>query len=306
MGGNLEKIVSNVRDSIVPLLIWDPSLIKVFEQPNVEGKLRDIGFMFYQTNLVFDLGLVGGPVTIWLLLRFVLKRGKSLSPESTFWIVMAPFCCLVGILVIGPRVPFGVAHGTLFTVAALGLSFLAGAWSSRKRLAALLLAGCLIDFSWGVLLHAHVQSLENSDGQAVFQNLEFSNQGLHPASPSPMSLSYVAQKNWLAKNQYALADTLLKELPVRHKDDPQFNRFWPNYQQALQGVWDGDQTYWRGWMRRNGGRLTYLGDHIAGRFGGGAVAALLLVLAFGLAAAAIHQIRILPAMVMESCIKNSR
>ena len=302
-GSNVQKVGANLWDSIVPALARDPSLMDMFGQQSAEGWLRDTAFMFYQTSIIFNMGLVGGPVAVWLLFRYALGRGRSRSPESTFWLVMVPFCCIVGIAVIGERDRFGSAHVTLLTMAALGLSLLAGAWSSRKSVAWLLLVGCLADFSAGVLLHARVQSLENREGHVVFQGLEFSNRTLHPAAQGRAFLSSSAWVNWFTKHKHALTTEWVQELPARYAGDLQFQQLWPGFQQALLKIQDEDGVYWGGWFSRHDGQMTYIGDHVAGRFGGVIGTAVLLVLAGGLVTAAIHQIRAAPAVVLPAQVR---
>ena len=49
----------------------------------------------------------------------------------------------------------------------LGLSLLAAMFPLRRRVLILLLAGCLIDFSFGIFLHTHIESLENTSRSAT-------------------------------------------------------------------------------------------------------------------------------------------
>jgi hypothetical protein len=67
-GGNLSKIGANLADSIVPYVLRGG--LTNTDQPNAAGVLRDNAFGFYQVNLIFGMGLAGGPLVLWLLWGF--------------------------------------------------------------------------------------------------------------------------------------------------------------------------------------------------------------------------------------------
>ena len=81
-GNNLLKIGANLADSIVPYMLR--SGLTYTGQPNPAGVLRDNVFGFYQVNLIFGMGLVGGPLVLWLLWGFVRRRSTGLR-EWQFW-----------------------------------------------------------------------------------------------------------------------------------------------------------------------------------------------------------------------------
>jgi hypothetical protein len=292
-GSNLEKIAANLYFSVVPVVAREPDLLKHFDQPNTAGKVRDWTFIFYQVNAIFGMGLVGGPLILWLAYRElrrqhapqiaapgasaaapqtarrkrppgkVRKAGKApeggagAASERRFWLVLIVAGVLLGIAVVGERDPLGVAHLTLLALQALGLSMLAAVIPWRRRsLAILLLAGCAVDFSLGVLLQARIETLSNS-----------------------------ASQNWYFKHRIALHTRWLAELEQRHGSDPAFRKILPNLTSQIATLRSDDAHDWQGWFGRHGGEIEFLGDRIANRFGPmtGVGTALLVGLFLGLA-----------------------
>ncbi len=213
-GNNLVKMAANVFDSIVPVVVRNHQYLDGFKHQGFLGNLRDDAFIFYQANLVFSMGLVGGPIILWLLYGALRQPSR---PGSTrwFWLAMISFCVLAGIASVGERDPLGVAHATLLTVEVLGLSMLAGMFPLRRALLTLVIAGCLLDFSFGILLHARVESVENTSQRTVFPSLSEVIGKKQPA-PTPDSLSESAWTNWILKHQYAQ----LVELSQSHELPP--------------------------------------------------------------------------------------
>src|SRR5579863_54345 len=238
-GSTPARIAANLYHSLAPGMLREPSSVHYFDQADFQGFIRDNAFTFYESNVIFSMGLVGGPLVLWLLYRYWRRAGVR-SPERRFWAALIPFCLLVGIAVVGEADQFGSAHVTLLPLEALGLTMLAGAFPLRKAAAVILLTGCEVDFSMGILLHARIEGMES--GIAV---------------PGPESLSHAAQSNWRQKHQYALS----QEMDLRAETA------------------DND-TLWQGWYRRHGGSVTFLGDHLAGLSfdGNGALPALLFLL----------------------------
>jgi hypothetical protein len=277
-GSDVVKVAANLFDSIVPSLLRDPSLMNPFEQPNSIGTFRDIVFLFYQPNLVFGMGVVGGPVVLWLSgrrLRRISRRGR---PERTFWFAFVLCATVLGAAVVGGREPLGLAYGTLLSLQVIGLILLASAIGRRRTLAWLVLAGASVDFSLGVFLHAHVQSMENGAGKSFFSDLEYANGIVRHADPGPDTLSEVAWQNWFEKHRWALCSRWLKELPERHGTDPTFQIIWPVREAEVMDLRKQDELQWGGWYSRHDGELTYLGDHVAGQVGMRVPAAVLLAL----------------------------
>jgi hypothetical protein len=60
-------------DTIVPAIARDAS--GDWKQRNADGRLRDQAFVFYQVNVVFAMGLTGGPIVVWLALRQFFRGG---------------------------------------------------------------------------------------------------------------------------------------------------------------------------------------------------------------------------------------
>ena len=312
-GSTPAKISLNLVDTLVPNLLRNPPALKAFDQPSAIGFLRDRFFILYQLNLVFTMGLIGGPLVLWLLSR-VLRghramavtapapqpkrhrgqrsgraRGKAVVKVPTaarvtpgrqrgFWLAAILCCVLLGVAVVGERDTMGVPHLTLLPLTALGLALLAAAvpWQ-KKTLAAVVILGCLADFSLGVFLNARVESEENSSRRTVFGTLTFQGGQFGEALP-PDSLSSTAWENWYRKHLYALTQRWLQEMPRQHGADPAFQEQWPMAKANLEGqrlAWARD---WYGWWDRNGGEIQFLGDHLAGSDGGGTTIATAVLL----------------------------
>ena len=98
-------------------------------------------------------------------------------------------------------------------------------------------------------------------------------------------LSSVAWQNWFEKHRWALCDQWLKDLPERHKNDPNFKVVWPTSEAEILSLKSQNEMQWGGWYSRHNGELTYFGDHVAGVWGETVPALMLLALAGGLIAA---------------------
>jgi hypothetical protein len=273
-GNNVVKMAANLIDSIVPVVLRNPPLLDDFKNQGFLGAIRDDAFVFYQTNLIFSMGVIGGPLILWLLYRFFYRRVQS-GPERSFWLAMIPFCVAVGIASTGERDPLGTAHLTLLPLEVLGLSLLAATFPLRRTLWTLVVAGCLMDFSLGIFLHVHLEGLENSPQKQIFPGLNV----VVGKRPNPVltqdSLSGTAWGNWILKHQYAQ----LAELSRIPNTDGAFS------QAQMQKSLEDDELYWHGWYARHNGAIEFLGDHAAGESGMGTkvLACLLVVLALGLA-----------------------
>ena len=289
-GSTVGKIAANLYDSIVPAVVRNPALLDEFDGQRDEGIIRDDWFVFYQVNLIFGMGLVGGPLVLWLVYRALRwKReapaaGPGVQPEGTaqvaaaiatspergFWRVLIAAGVLVGIAVVGQRDLLGVTHATLLSLQALGLSMLAAVLPWRRGiLTAVILAGCAVDFSCGVLLQAHVESLDNTAGSTVFPNAELAGNAVHSALPGPDALSQSAWSNWFVKHRFAVANPWLSNLGQRY----------------VEAAIADDAANWQGWFAHHGGEVVFLGDHVAGWFGAATsvAEALLVALFLGLA-----------------------
>jgi hypothetical protein len=147
--------------------------------------LGDQAFALYQVNLIFGMGIVGGPFIVGLVAAG-LKRRTNRSPERAFWLTCLPCCILLGITVVGARDPFGSAHLTLLPLEMLGLTLLAAMFQWKRVAAAAILVGRLIDFKLRIWLHVHAESCENTPQRTIFDT------SLRPGDgefqPGPMSL----------------------------------------------------------------------------------------------------------------------
>jgi hypothetical protein len=252
-GDNVVKIAANLFDSIVPAVVRNHSYLDASGHQGFLGSLRDNAFIFYQTNLVFSMGLIGGPIVLWLIYRLLREPAKS-NPMRSFWLAMISFSVVVGVASVGERDPLGVAHLTLLSMEILGLSLLAGMFPFRRILLALVIAGCLLDFSFGVLLQAHVESLENTSKRKIFPSLVEVMAQKQPETTAD-SLSESAWNNWILKHQYAQ----LVELSESHNVDAAVGRG------QVQKWSENDQKFWHGWYARNNGAVGFLGDRLAGK-----------------------------------------
>ena len=202
-GSILAKIAGNVSDSIVPRISYDPAQVHLFDQPYAPAVVRDNVFLLYNTNVIFSMGLIGGPLVVWFLIA-AFRSGKGKGRERNFWLMLIGFSLVVGLAVVGERDYFGSAHLTLLPLELLGLTFLATRFFSRRWIAYLIVAGCAIDFSMGIFLHARVQHLDNTTEHTYFTGLGFSDGQFLIGAPGPDSLNMAAWRNWLAKHQLAV------------------------------------------------------------------------------------------------------
>ena len=259
-GSNLIKVAGNLYDSIVPVILRAPHVLDDFDHQGPVGVFRDDVFVFYQKSAVFGMGLVGGPLILWLLAG-AFKRPLHSGGERKFWLAAIPFSVLVGIASVGERGPQGVAHLTLLSIVILGLSLLAGMFPLRRSLLVLVVAGCLVDFSLGILLQARIENLENTSQRTVFPGLGYNFGKQSIEIPTSNSLSDVAWANWFLKHKYALSVEKFDELSKLRPVDAAVGR------RQMQASVDEDNLYWRGWYARNDGSIGFLGDHTAAESG---------------------------------------
>jgi hypothetical protein len=261
-GSTLAKIGANLFDTAVPAIFRDPDALSMFDQPNTAGKLRDNFFAIYQTNLIFGMGLIGGPLALWLFCRAVRR---AVGRESRFWLYLAPFVVVTGIAVVGERDQVGVAHLTLIAIEALGVTLIAASFPWRRWTAIFVIAGCVVDFSLGVFLQARVESFDNTPQRTVFEGFNLIGNDLQLGAMGPDSLSGAAWRNWHLKNQEALDNEWLR----RDRQLPQNSAVVQRYANLFEQDLKSNAQDWQGWYGRNGGAMTFLGDHSAGPSRGG-------------------------------------
>ena len=99
-----KKFAVNLLRTTVPHpLLWNVPR-NAYAQPSAAGRLRDYMFLIYQTNAIFGMGLLGGPAVLFLLYRsFWRKRVGHRQPQRFFWLMLVPFCLVLGIA--GMRLP---------------------------------------------------------------------------------------------------------------------------------------------------------------------------------------------------------
>jgi hypothetical protein len=265
-GRNFQKIADNVYDTIVP--VWMRGESPSWDQPNADGRLRDQAFVFYQLNLIFALGVVGGPLSLWLLYRRLI-RGEP-RRERLFWRIMIPACIVIGIAVVGERDPLGVPHLTLLALQIAGLTMIASAFPNLHAAVRIaIVAGCCVDFGLGVFLQARIESLENTPNRAVYPEVVYQGGQIGMAPPGANALSQNAWGNWLLKRRDELFARWLRDLPRGHENDVQFRMAWPAIEQQLTTGLKGDAAVWGGWRARHGGLFEHIGDRVAGPSGTG-------------------------------------
>jgi hypothetical protein len=273
-GGTAGKIAGNVFDSLAPRALYDPVASRIFDQPYTPGLVRDKAFIIYQTNLIFSMGALGGPLVVWFVIAAFRGR-KNRGGEQNFWLMLIGFSLLTGLAVVGERDFFGLAHLTLLPLELLGITLLAARFCPSRLVAWLIIAGCAFDFSLGVLLHARIQHLENTAQNTYFAGLSYTSGQFQIGAPGPDSLSGSAWINWFGKHQVALCDMWLRDAEAFHRGEAAFQQAKVNLRQAIAEKLRDDDKYWRGWYRHHGGAIEMIGD----RFGGGDAASALLALA---------------------------
>ncbi|HXT27107.1 MAG TPA: hypothetical protein VN749_19995 [Candidatus Eisenbacteria bacterium] len=255
-GNWIVRTASNLLDSIVPAVLrFDPVAEGLARQGAIPS-WRDKVFVFYEANAIFGMGLIGGPLVVVLLYRGLFRKGRS-APERSFWLAMIPTCMVLGIASTSERDPRGLAHITLLSLEIAGLALLAATFPWRRRVLSLVLAGCLIDFSCGVLLQVYVESLENSAQRTVFAGLNAVGGKPNDYPATPYSFAGVAWDNWYLKHRYALNRDGLEKLGDHLPERVTIGK--AQMQESLAE----DETFWHGWYARNGGSVNFLGDHFA-------------------------------------------
>ena len=290
-GNNLLKIGANLVDSIVPYVLR--SGLAYTTQPNPAGVLRDNAFGFYQVNLIFGMGLVGGPFVLWLLWGFARRRAPGIR-EWRFWRVLIPCLIVVGIAVVGERDHMGSAHLTLMPLEVLGLSLIAAAFPWRRVAAVAILAGCFVDFSLGVFLQARLEAFENTPQRTVFTsglNLRYG--AFQMGQPTRDGLSEVAWGNWFVKHRFAVCRRYLVILAGSSPSDAERREAITRAQAHLRQDLKDDALYWQGWWGRHADTLDFLGDDAADTSAWRALApqAVLLVLFLALMGALVREMR---------------
>jgi hypothetical protein len=154
------RTLGNLRDSLLPhpLHVAAAAFNEEFPQATMLGRLRDYFFLIYQTNYLFALGLIGACLVVGLIVRTYWRGGALHWPEGQFWLAFVLFCLLLGVVVHPEPNPYGLAHICGQPLVFMGVAFLAGRYYRLPWMAAWLgLAGCVLDFLLGVLLHFYME-----------------------------------------------------------------------------------------------------------------------------------------------------
>jgi hypothetical protein len=256
-GSAAGKIADNLLNTIVLAILRNPESLSIFNQPNKWGELRDNGFVLYQTNLIFAMGLLGGPFVLWLVYRsFCGARGRP--DERGFWMAFIPTLILLGIAVVGEHDQMGLAHLTLIPLAALGITLIAASFPWSRAAVIFLLAGCAIDFSLGIFLQLRVENMENTPGRVVFSGLTLEGNRILVGAQGANALSGVAWASWFQKNRDFLNDQWIRQLAGFPQN--------PSIQQMsgeMESLIAKNAHDFGGWYGRHGGRITFLGDHLS-------------------------------------------
>jgi hypothetical protein len=255
-GSFLVKSAANLFDALVPHPLRDWALVQAWGQFNTLGYLRDNLFLIYQSNLIFTMGAIGGPIACWLMFR-AFRKGKG--PERNFWLALVPASVLACFIVAGERDPFGVAHLTLISMIAIGLAFLAGSFTRRRWISLLIVAGCAIDFSLGIFLQVRVEHLENTAASTPFTRIHFGTNAIELSRTNPDTISTVTANNWFNKHRYEFSEKWLPLVTASQGRD-----LTPTQQSMhdfFAGVIREDDTMFGGWYKRHNGETTFFGDH---------------------------------------------
>jgi len=133
----------------------------------------------------------------------------------------------------------------------------------RGTLAIVILTGCAVDFSFGVLLHAHVEGLDNTAQSIAFPGMEFTGGAIQSVRPGPDALSPTAWNNWFVKHQLSVYDMWRRDLDRRYGSLPAYQAMMPGYRKTVEKAAADDRKSWHGWFARHRGEAEFLGDHVA-------------------------------------------
>lgn len=151
-----EKTALNFITSVAPypLVTSKRRLDTYLAQPSSAGYVRDAFMCLYDGNAIFSMGLIGGPLVLYLLLRGAKDSPGRDRSLKTFWWGFIAFCIVVGIAVNPDPSWVGVWNICGQPMTLLGIAFLSSKFQQLPlRLRWLGLVGCGIDFAVGIFLH---------------------------------------------------------------------------------------------------------------------------------------------------------
>jgi hypothetical protein len=274
-GSNLRKIAGNLFDSFVPAIVQDPAKMHLYDQPYTPAEVRDNLFTIYQTNVVFSMGAIGGPLVVWCLIQ-AFRSGRERGAERTFWLWMIGFTVVAGIAVVGERDYFGVGHLTLIPMEVLGLTLLSAQFGRKRWMAFAILAGLALDFAF-VFFHTRIQNLENTPQHRYYAGMSVSEGHFLIGIAGPDSMGGGSWRNWFAKRQPLLCNEWLAAEENFRPGDPTLEGARNALRAGLAEKLAEDQKYFRGWYAAHGGQVGFLGD----AFGEGMIPSAALLLAAG-------------------------
>lgn len=193
-GANVLKIVTNLFNTIVP----DPlrpqgrhAVQTLFQQDSLLGYVRDYAFVLYQENLIVAMGSIGGLVVLFLLYRHARDPSPAARRDRRFWYPLLATVCVLGIATVGSKLDLGLAHVCLQPLVLMGVCFAAASFPSLPPVVrTMTLAGALVDFAFGILLHFDLQ-------RRVFEFVP--DAAGHTTIRNPDGLSMAAVFNWREK-----------------------------------------------------------------------------------------------------------
>jgi tetratricopeptide (TPR) repeat protein len=168
--GNLGKVGTNILYTLLPhpFHVSRHEFDRYFLQPNVLGHVRDYWFLIYQSTWPMAMGMAGGVIVIYLIIRNIAFKSRSgewgggpARRLRLFWGSFVVICGLLGIAVHGKAGDYGVAQICLLPMSILGITFLAANWPSLPRWLRYAAAGfVVVDFCLGVFLQMRMERLE--------------------------------------------------------------------------------------------------------------------------------------------------
>jgi len=100
-GSDLAKIVGNMWDSLVPHVLRDSGLARFFNQPNALAAHARQHFPDVPGAAhLFTMGVIGGPLVLWLLWRGARRRDTP-SETRRFWAWLIGASVVIGLSVVG-------------------------------------------------------------------------------------------------------------------------------------------------------------------------------------------------------------
>jgi Flp pilus assembly protein TadD len=171
---NVHKIALNLFYSIVPhpLHLSYSGFTNVFFQPNGWGFFRDYFFTIAQTNLVFGMGCLGGPVVLFLLWRLTKNPTAIEAGGHRFWLGLVSLGAVFTVATHPDVDVFGVAHVCSQPLLLLGLTFLAASFGELPwGLRVMVVLGCVLDFIAGIFVHFSLQEWSASLGTVAGRNI---------------------------------------------------------------------------------------------------------------------------------------